>query len=439
MFSSNIPALIDFRTGGITHIDNENFVADFNVLNINVLSLHIDTLFRTESGGKVNVSKLITAYDVVSLRTKSVQVFTTSNMTQYFYPTGYAIPQTVSQYGIYPLVTTNHVVPMHDDFQNVGAFRRRYNKVFTSKVYTNSLVIPLNNPITVGIMVVDPISILGQYVDTRLNVSFTDPVSKSNMVGWQFVATNYKPNPYAFLPNAPSRLYTPTRLMNFVAGPAAGEIVAKDVRCTNLYVKPPSASGSATVQVNGSISCQSLTVGGSNIGQVASVSTAHLMAAMSYLQASTVFKAILTKSTSSSQLNFKVRATLDDGLFNNGNANGLMAYLFVRSIRFKIVATSANVDSETTYLSRIQDMAESLTSGIQFYYSDVASGAAPHGTNLYITISPTIYASVNAVGIRHEIGPNRTAYRTNPTGTRIEVACPPLRVVTPSSWSEIRL
>ena len=365
----------------------------------------VDNLRRIERLNNLNGQIIHLYTKVLNLNidnTTFVQVLTTSNMTPYFYPTGYAIPEDVIKHGIHPLVTTNHMVPMDDNLQYIGAPMRRYHQLHTSKVYTKSLVIP--------------------HLSSGLAVRFTDPVSKTEdtSFGWRFSAAN--------------------NVMAFVAGSSAGQIVAKDVRCTNLYVNPPlSSTASATVQVNGSISCQSLTVGGSNIGQVASVSTAHLMAAMSYLQASTVFKAILTKSTSSSQLNFKVRATLDDGLFNNGNANGLMAHIFVRGIRFKIVVTSANVDSETTYLSRIQDMAESLTSGIQFYYSDVASGAAPHGTNLYITISPTIYASVNAVGIRHEIGPNRTAYRTNPTGTRIEVACPPLRVVTPSSWSEIRL
>jgi hypothetical protein len=163
------------------------------------------------------------------------------------------------------------------------------------------------------------------------------------------------------------------------------------------------------------------------------------MAAMSYLQANMKFKAFLQKSENSTRLDFQVRAYL----FHPAGSTNPWAHIFVRSIRFNIVVATANMNvasEETTYLVRKGTiMIESSTSPGTFYRGDNAGLSAPQSSNLYITISPTIYASVNAAGIPHEIGPNRTAYRTNPTGTRIEVACPPLRVVTPSSWSEIRL
>ena len=411
------------RRGNIGNATSQGMQIGYNTGNIydsvQTITDNVQTISSNINNNRLNtrLDRLNTLNgDIIELYTKvlkinidnnlEVQVLTTSNMTPYFYPTGHVIQEAaVITHGIHPLVTNNHLVPMDDNIHNIGTFRRSYNQVHTSKVYTNSLLIPLWESLSSG-----------------LSVCFTDPVSKTqDSVGWRFAAVN--------------------NVINFVAGPAAGEIVAKDVRCTNLYVNPPSATGSATVQVNGSISCDSIIAGGSNILGKARMFTTSWIAAMSYLQASTIFKAFLTKSGLSTRLHFKVRATLDaNGLFNNGNANGLMAHLFVRGIRFKIVVTSIDyANSETTYLSSIYDMEESLTSGIQFYYSNSAGSAAPHDTHLYITISPTIYANVNAVGIRHLIVPNRTAYRSNPTGTPIEVACPPLRIATPLRWTEIRL
>ena len=352
----------------------------------------------------------------------SVKAFTTSNMTPYFYPKGYAIPKDVSRHGIYPLITNNHMVPINDDIQYVGALRRRYNSVYTSKVYTRSLVIPL----------ADPVSYLNRYVDTRLNVSFTDPRTTTDKIGWQFVATNY---------SYQTGVYNPTRVMNFVAGPEAGEIVAKNVRCTNLYVKPRLATGLSTVQVNGSISCNSLIVGGnSNIED-----RVDLMGAMSYLQASTMFKALITIAG-----DVRVRATLDH--------NGLTdqwKHLCVSGIVFTIVITeetwdpysSTFVPVSSTYHSSSRVMSErSSSSGIYFYsqFSDVYS-QIPYdlvrdpSRFINITISPTLYVHVNNADTPHTFLPNRTTYLNNPTGTRIEVACPPLSVAN-NNWSgDIRL
>ena len=345
---------------------------------------------------------------------KSVKVFTTSNMRPFFYPSGFAIPP---QLGIYPLVTTNHMVPMNDDVQYIGALGRRYNSVYTQHVYTDSLVIPLPNPASVS----------NRNVDSYLNVSSTDPsTTQYDKIGWRFVATNTS-----------NQIYTNTRVMNFVAGPEAGDIVAKDVRCTNLYVNPPSATGSATVQVIGSISCKSLTVGGTSIE-----GALYLMAAMSYVQASTIFKAIITQGDT------KVRATLDhDGLTNQ------WAHLFVSGITYTIVVTeetwdpysSTFVPISSTYHSSSRVMTEQSSSSGIYFYSQFSGIFAQLPQNLLrdstryinITISPTLYVHVNDVGKPHSFT-NRTTYKNNPTGTRIEVACPPLSVAT--NWSDtIRL
>ena len=413
-FSESLPFELDFtrRSPGVHKVGN----ADFKVLRINKMFLHIDNFFSTGYDTGYLRSNI-----VMNIRTKSVSVLTTSNMTPYFAPTGYAIPKINENYGYYPLVTTNHLVPMNDGVQNVGVVGRRYKKVFTSKVYTNSLVIPI---------AAHP-KIIGNYVDTSINVSSTDP-AKSDKIGWQFVSTNYQRAVPQFPFYQEFRYSSSNRIMNFVAGSTAGEINAKDVRCTNLYVKPTSATGSATVQVNGSISCNSLIVGGSNITLEFNKITAAMMAAMSYLQASTSFKAFLMKSENSARLDFQVRAYL--------NLANQWAHLFVRRIRFNIVVATANMDvasEETTYLSGTGiDMIESLTSPGTFYRGDNAALTAPEYSNLYITISPTIYVNVNDAGIPHSFT-NRATY--NPTGTPIEVACPPLRVATPLSWSQIRL